>query len=853
MSFFVKIGPSNVLLLLTLLSLAGCGGGGGKRNAEINPANLQNYNINGEVELTDSQGSHYSFRGATVKIYGVEESYFPRGKSAGVQGSGLVNNGVITIPVKESDIVDEEFYTVEVSCPADVDDDLCTVNMPLHVVLKGKRLKQGGWVASLLTEVAYKKLEYFVRSQFSVSELERLLDAMTGMLLKFSLVEVGDLKYEALLNWRPDSSVAFEQLMQPDLLLSLSESIASGLDSFEYSDLIETFVDAVYNENTWSTVLGNNAKIITYKNNKIYLSLIVEGKKILRVLDVSEIRPTSIFEADGDFYAVSDNGVFVASASTIYWYQEGSLNEFSLGSSLDLTGDIKAISVLNGKLFVLKESVLPDQLELVVFSIEEFKNNQPLATLSWRFAGDIKALFVDDFNLYVASNSMLDVFAYNGNDALEFVQSQRLDNNFNHLRIIGGCIALDIDNSVEVYQLDEKGRLAGRTEKLSSVENISLSSIDDYLYIAMDNDLVVYQVNAVCAMEKVHRFKSWGNALELSLSDRYIFSLKKAKNSFEHVEEEVLAFNRIGVSYINLDASISTISLDLQVGGFTTPYPTPPLWLDDRLFLPGFKESSLIDVENIDAPRKVELKHNLSSLQFVADKDGQFIYSVDKNNGLRVYKTLDYQDSEGVQIDSGSGLSLSVYGDLLYVGMSNSMVVVYDISDPGKPREITRFDVLSMPYSIESFEDKIYVFGWSNGVAMEVYDIGNLDDVSRLATKSLSSTRLNPLQLEFNERWLAATVVSRVCLFDLRGDVEADAVACIKQFTYAIALDGNILYMEDFIGNIRAVDIKDPMEPRVLGVINGVGHRSQLTVVGGRLYVTSLTGLRVYPLIKLDD
>jgi len=191
--------------------------------------------IDGAVELNNSSGEPYSFEGAKVEVFDLNQSAVLAGLFPALftvenkipKGLGSTTaNGAIAAQVITATIDDEALYDVEIRCPAGNTADTCNVESPLHVVLSGAQLKTGDWKATALTEATFQNIGYYAAASYSVAEITQMLDTYTGILL--TAVPGSTKTYADLLTWNPTLT---DTVRRPHLLASASESLAAGISN----------------------------------------------------------------------------------------------------------------------------------------------------------------------------------------------------------------------------------------------------------------------------------------------------------------------------------------------------------------------------------------------------------------------------------------------------------------------------------------------------------------------------------------------------------------------------------------------------------------------------------------------
>ncbi|NPU92784.1 MAG: hypothetical protein HPY82_12830 [Gammaproteobacteria bacterium] len=220
-----------VVSLFLGLWLTACGGGGGGGGHSENRGTTEPMVvINGQVAL-DGQ----SMEGAAITLSRIDVARTPI--SENVKGQQIVvdlpegkptvgSQGDLQFQVPASALVDDQLYSVTVAClPVR---GRCSMQMPVHVVLSGARLQQGGWKLNVPTEVAYQRLAYYVAARFNESDLKQEMDTTAKLLLKADVDGSGGIDYEDLIQWDPLAQDADNALLRPANMVEIGKLLLNG-------------------------------------------------------------------------------------------------------------------------------------------------------------------------------------------------------------------------------------------------------------------------------------------------------------------------------------------------------------------------------------------------------------------------------------------------------------------------------------------------------------------------------------------------------------------------------------------------------------------------------------------------
>ena len=262
-------------LILTVISCGGGGGGGGKSSSRSNDV----IQVSSSVILENEQRQQFSFNNAAVSVSGLDRKSAVFGKGTIITGSGSVDhNNNIHIPLNNSAIEYDRLYVVEVSCwDSDKSISLCSSQNAIHVVLNGRQLKSGNWVANALTEAAYQRLAYYVALGYSESQLAKLLDSIASWLLTTAPNEATT--YEHLITWSPLKNTG-RTVRREEMLQTFSDTVYNHASNINLTNAVNSWVNPTESEITQAIDVNG----IAFRGNHAFIAA---GKDGLLVLDIT--------------------------------------------------------------------------------------------------------------------------------------------------------------------------------------------------------------------------------------------------------------------------------------------------------------------------------------------------------------------------------------------------------------------------------------------------------------------------------------------------------------------------------------------------------------------------------------
>ena len=221
-----------LLTVILLPTLTGCGG---------------SVQSEGSVALLDDAGTPHSFAGATATLFRLNSAVVTPGQIPTPIGTGTVEDDgtSVTVKARKSAIRNARLYLVEIRCPANVPDDACVVNTPLHAVLSGAQFRAGNWQATVLTETAYQNATYTVAVSYAATEIRQALDNAAAALLAAPAPGTAA-DYTDLLAWNPADTTAVKRPGQlADFVAALVAGISHNTVQVEAQQLTNLLVGAL--------------------------------------------------------------------------------------------------------------------------------------------------------------------------------------------------------------------------------------------------------------------------------------------------------------------------------------------------------------------------------------------------------------------------------------------------------------------------------------------------------------------------------------------------------------------------------------------------------------------------------
>lgn len=271
-----------VIFLLTA-ALSGCGGGGGSAEAPSGPRTPGGINISGKaaVEGTPLTGAVVAI--SKLDITQASETKSRRGKivSVGLENfqPAVAADGVFSFQLPNDLLQDDILYSLSLTCPKPVT-NACPLQVPLHLVLSGSRLKQSGFTANVLTEVVYQRLGYYIAVGFKAPELQQEMNALARMLLEGDIDGENGVAYEDVLRWEPAATDALA-LKRPGAVTEITTHLIHSEDAAQINLSVQTLFSPIAS----NLKTNDAASLIAVEGNYAYVSV---GPSEIYAVDISQ-------------------------------------------------------------------------------------------------------------------------------------------------------------------------------------------------------------------------------------------------------------------------------------------------------------------------------------------------------------------------------------------------------------------------------------------------------------------------------------------------------------------------------------------------------------------------------------
>ncbi|MFT5685799.1 MAG: hypothetical protein ACI8RZ_006753 [Myxococcota bacterium] len=222
------------------------------------------------------------------------------------------------------------------------------------------------------------------------------------------------------------------------------------------------------------------------------------------------------------------------------------------------------------------------------------------------------------------------------------------------------------------------------------------------------------------------------------------------------------------------------------------------------------------------------------------------VYATHRDHGLAVYDISDASSPEEGMLISASDFSGMASTDThLFLVTHVGDLIVYDITQPQTPTEITRISGLGNPWEPHLLGDRLYIADNSKGIG--VVDISDPDSPS-LVGYTAASGGVQDLTFSADGSTLYAAVggagVETFTLDDPDDPISLGLIN-VNYSVISVATDGDTLWaadQQDLVG----FDISSPEEPALINTEQTEQWAMHVAAINGRAYVADWAYLAIY-------
>ena len=809
----------------------------------------------GSVVLLDDSDVPHSFAGATATLYALISAVVTPGQTPTPIGTGTVEEDGTTVTVKarRSAIRDARLYLVEIRCPANVMDDACVVNTPLHAVLTGAQFRAGDWQATVLTETAYQNAPYAVAVNYAVTQIRQALDNAAAALLSAPAPDTAA-DYADLQAWNPADTTAVKR---PAQLADFIAALVAGSDhnsvQLQAQQLTGLLVGAL--------ALDNYVQDVALAGTRAYLvgsTYDVPGS--LHVVDVSDPSQPQLAATLGDLgkadaLQLAGDHAYVVDGGNYWNDYTASLRIISLANpdqpvpvaSFTTAGRATDVAVAGGYAFISLRGVYTGNPGFAGLQIVDISNPQAPANVgSLAIASGLAHLAVSGNRVYATGDGGFYVIDINNPAAPTLAGSLAFDNALNAIAVAGQYAYTEGAGVLRI--IDIENPYLPVVGSLSGTGGNDINLVGNRLYIGSD----VIDISTPFAPQRIGRLAAGGYR-------QYV-----APNGLAYTAagSSLNIYDTSSVDRAPLLAGSAEVNLEMLVG-----LPGNTVAENGFAFAPNVTAGiAVFDLVDPLAPQYVGTDIFSDYISELA-LDSPYAYGGDVESGsLRIIDIsnpaalefefpvlgfIQFSDSERFNPNS-----IEVVGQYAYVAYSEALedpetgetirtggMYVVDIQTPSDPQIVAH-------YSASTFAQALAVSG---DYAYLMLSDGGLDviDISDPQAPSLVSSTLLPGPINF------LTVAADV-LYASAGSLGLHIVSVANPAapTLLATLDtpGNarrlevaddVVYLSDGSYGVQVVAVGNPAAPVLIGAANTIGSADGVFLYDAYLYANTSYGFEI--------
>jgi hypothetical protein len=735
-----------VLVISFMVVATGCGGGGGNGSPGERSIAEQNA-LKFSIDISNANVDAYSYESTKVSIAGVEKETFYdiQIRDDQIKGSGTIRDGNTTeIVLDIEQVVDDDLYVVIYECPAN-STDFCNLANPIHMVLSGAQLKQGGYTATVLTELAYQKIAYYVNTDFSASEIFEVLNKFANGLFKNDFRSITEGYEQLLLAWDPSN---MDQLSRPDLVQEITQALQTEVDGAR----LQSFLGDLEDPRVFSKNQLQYGKDIKISDGFAYMLTGLGYIQIVNIEDDADRSVVANIEAsNGEVqnYVVEGGFAYLLTSDYLEAFDVSDpTNPQQLVTFKLEEGPVDHVLLSEKKLLLFSDNKI-DVVDVSSPTEPRIISRKALESIDPNES--VQFVSVENKKLIVLANSGYYLFDINDLNSISLLQFEEALNSY--------LICSDSETNIRIICIGE-GEIGGET----TIVAIDLSTTDRFTVKTVEHstigsnlveDVALYDNQLLVASQydylAIYDLKDFDNPTKVDSDSRL-------RSTFLEIINDQLY---TGVSDVNFDIfgihenDPGFLAFDLAgLPNLTASVGLAKVWYesaDTMLTHNGYGYASLqgggiavIDLSEPQSPKHVQT-YNLPRLNPDSYRE---IFDIEINNGMIIVTTddsglyiLDLNgDPENPVLLSNqvleyegeplNGRAISVADDAVYIAFGEedfygltdfTGVGIVDISEPTNPRLINVVEYEMEVYDVLVNNTTLYV---TTSESLMSYSIG---------------------------------------------------------------------------------------------------------------------------------
>lgn len=835
----IKASILRVFYLSFLLLLSGCGGGGSDSNESVQRSFLD---VEFSVALYDDDLSLYSFEGGVANVYGLQQVGAQPGlKRSKTIGTGQIDaNQKVALRVVESDLNARQLYVIEFACPPGKADSLCQVEAPVRLVLTASQLRKGGIAATVLSEIVYQKLAYYLAAEYTVDQLKAYMDYLANSLFVSANGGVELLyKYEDILAWNPARSESSPNLRRPNLIAGIVAILARHAQD-DVEDLqreVGRLLDPVI-----ATIEGAGvASSVVVVNRLAYVIDVGSVDSRIRAIDVTdrevpEVIGSLTIPGKAVSLAVFGGYAFVAdSASLVHVIDVRRPDAPAVFSTFDLPGRALSIAASDSYLYVAGGAA---GVHVVNVSDPMF----PLIAGVIDTPGNANSVAISGHYAYVADDSSgLQVVDISDPWAPTLVGSVATPGRIVGLAI-SGAYAYAIGDSDSFYLIDIANPLDPIVVNSILIESqpLSIHASGNYIYIGMrSGNLAIANVRDVPNVRVTRQIRAAATAIAVFALDGFAY-LAESFRGFSIVDALAPEIDAVLVG--KMDTERSVLSVDV---------------IGERAYLAtGVSGLVIADTEHAEKTTAVGTLPDLGFAYALAAK-WPYVYVASVEDGLRLIDvTLEGNPMlVGTVSNMGWVDSIDIAGNYAYVTSNYAGLYAIDVAQPSFPSIAGNVRTPWQANSVSVSGDFAYVAVLAGNAYSAGLQVVDIQSPSLLTLKGRVDLPGTPWQAKLRDRYAyVACGASGLAVVDISNPDQPNLLSVLELpgGARSLTINGDYAYVVPAIRTtaIHILDVHNSSHPVLLGSAATSGDSSSISTNERYVYVGTSRGLDILKLVK---
>ncbi|MDP8239077.1 MAG: T9SS type A sorting domain-containing protein [Candidatus Hatepunaea meridiana] len=257
----------------------------------------------------------------------------------------------------------------------------------------------------------------------------------------------------------------------------------------------------------------------------------------------------------------------------------------------------------------------------------------------------------------------------------------------------------------------------------------------------------------------------------------------------------------------------------------------------------------IFDVSDRESPVEIEEFEIDSGSGISVTLEGNYAFLGIRTEGDNLY-VLDISDPENISLETecldlpwGYPSDLSIGGNYLYVAAGADRLKILDISDPADPLEISQCNSPNISNGVAVSGDFCYVGSVTGLCIVQVSDPERPFQVGRWSEES---GHLRCIEVKDNYAF-AADYYGMVCVIDYSdpGTPLMVDYCRVGGAPTGMQIDGDLAFISSADGGLRIVNIDDPLDISEISSVANMGIAWDVAAANGYAYVATDEGLRI--------